>query len=95
MSETIFSAQTGDGDSAKTFTQGKSRGTITVVCDGTFDGATVKLQFSKDGSVWVDDTDFQWTSAGALNMDIAPNVQVKGNVASAGGSTSIDLDLVF
>lgn len=95
MSEILFSAQTSDGQSVKTFTQSENERVITVIADGTFNGATVKLQYSRDGSEWIDHADITFTAAGSSNVQVARETQLRGDVSGSGASTSVGLELKF
>lgn len=69
-----------------------SGGVATLTVQGTFDGATAKLQHSLDGGTTYVDCDSDnasFTAAGQSNVELAAG-KVRMNLASAGGSTSID-----
>lgn len=82
---TLFAARTTDGNSSSKPWNG-GYGTFFVF--GTFNGCTVKLQWSPDGTNWADVADASFTAAGQINFEVAGGY-VRANVSSAGGSTSI------
>jgi len=59
--------------------------------NGTWDGATVKWQFSDDGTTWWDVTDGSRTSDAAVGENDALARFARLNVSSVGGSTSLAL----
>lgn len=67
-----------------------SERSYTVVCYGTFNGATVKLQVSPDNSNWIDA--YSFTSQDGIMYDGGLRY-VRGVLSSAGGSTSLTLEL--
>lgn len=59
---------------------------------GTWNGATAKIQISPDGSTWHDlGTDATFTADGVVGFSLAVGTYMRLNVASGGGSESIDL----
>ena len=62
----------------------------TVAVSGTFDGATFSIDMRLNATQgWVTvGTESNLTAAGAFNI-VLPPCQIRGNIASAGGSTSL------
>lgn len=65
---------------------------------GTWDGATVKLQFKNVAGAWQDATDtsgntVSMVSDSAFVVHIPVGEEVRANMASAGGSTSVTASL--
>ncbi|MDI1263895.1 MAG: hypothetical protein PS018_11620 [bacterium] len=89
--QALFSARTTDGNSSAVDWVG-GRGVFAVF--GTFNGATVKLQWSPDdGTTWLDvdrlgDTYVTLSAAGSGGFELPP-CKLRANLASAGGSTSL------
>jgi len=87
----LFSAQTANADSAW-FDWPGGAGGATFVGDGTWDTAALKLQMSPDGGTTaIDVTGVSLTANG--HKDIPPlgaGVKVRANLASVGGTTSIN-----
>jgi len=80
-------------DTQNTLLMGEYR---TVTAWGTWDGATVTLEFSPDeGTTWIacgDDTTF--TADGGGNLYVAPQgILLRGSVTSAGASTDVNLSM--
>ena len=70
-----------------------TRDTWTVFCTGTPDGATVTLEFgpTKTGP-WLTDTNVTFANTtGAAVTTMSRNAWVRGQVASAGASTDVNL----
>ena len=86
MATYLFSARTTNGNSSSVSHPG---GPALLVVRGTFDGATVKIQVSDDGTNWVDLQYASFTAATAVIMDLPINTLIRANVASAGAGTSI------
>jgi hypothetical protein len=64
------------------------RGNFSV--SGTFDSATVKLQYSRDGTNWLDvGSDTTLTAAGGGNFDLPGGTHLRVNSAGGGGSLSV------
>ena len=71
---------------------GTNGGVQTIVCYGTWDGATVTLEVTPDaGTTWVvvDSTNGVLTANGAFNFEAAAGFSYRLAISSAGGSTSI------
>lgn len=63
-----------------------------ISLQGTFDGATIALQFSKDGGTTktdVDTTNLSFGSSGQYGFHVVPGDQYFLTVSSAGASTSV------
>lgn len=84
----FFSEQTANGNSESATHTG---GPLTVFCDGTFDGATVKLQVRRPGGDWQDDTDLTFTAGGHINLQLVSGVEMRGDISGVGASTSVNL----
>lgn len=88
----LFALQTTNGNSSAIAWRG-GRGVFYAY--GTPNGATVKLQWSPDaGTTWLDvdrsgDTFVTFTANGAGGFEL-PECQIRANLASAGGSTSMN-----
>lgn len=66
-----------------------------VVAFGTWDTATITLQFSPDGTNWYAvGTDTTFTANGWSNFEINGDVQIRANLSSVGGSTSVSIGLM-
>lgn len=59
---------TADGNVATTIPYMNSFGAITAVVSGTWGSGTAKLEFSLDGSVWIDSGITGLTANGALKL---------------------------
>lgn len=81
----LFSARTTDGNSSS---KAWNSAYGTFYAFGTFNGCTVKFQWSPDDTNWADISGASLTAAGQVNIEAAGGY-VRANVASAGGSTSI------
>lgn len=86
MSTYLFSARTTNGNSSALSHPG---GPVLLIVRGTFDGATVKIQVSDDGTNWIDLQYAAFTAAVAVLMDLPINTQIRANVAGAGAGTSV------
>jgi len=86
MSTYLFSARTTNGNSSALSHPG---GPVLLIVRGTFDGATVKIQVSDDGTNWIDLQYASFTTAVAVLMDLPINTQIRANVAGAGAGTSV------
>jgi regulation of enolase protein 1 (concanavalin A-like superfamily) len=86
MATYLFSARTTNGNSSAVAHPG---GPALLVVRGTFDGATVKIQVSDDGTNWVDLQYAAFTAAIATLIDLPIGTLIRANVASAGAGTSI------
>lgn len=86
MATYLFSARTSNGNSSSVSHPG---GPVLLIARGTFDGATVKIQVSDDGTNWVDLQYAAFTAAIATLMELPINTLIRANVASAGAGTSI------
>lgn len=60
----------------------------TLVAYGTFDGCTVKFQWSPDDTNWADVSGASFTAAGQVNFQVAGGY-VRAVVSNDGASTSI------
>lgn len=96
QNQQLFSAQTSNGNSPLASWPG-GRGVFAVF--GTFGGATVKLQWSPDADsgtaspTWLDvdqngDTYVTKSAAGHGGFELPP-CQIRANLASASGTTSL------
>ena len=89
--EKVFAAQTSDGQSTAYEWPG---GIGQFIVEGTWNGATVKLQVSPDGgTTWLDvGSDVTLTAAGIGNFELggSSNFKIRADLSSAGGSTSLD-----
>lgn len=57
---------------------------------GTFDGATVKLQWSIDATTWVDaGSDTSFTASGGGVFTAGEGIYLRVNIANDGASTSV------
>ena len=65
----------------------------TVCVYGTWDGATVTIQVSPDGSTWIDLEDATFTDDIATNINLNDLWQIRANISSAGGSTSLTAEI--
>ncbi|WP_439392585.1 hypothetical protein ACRQ5Q_24495 [Bradyrhizobium sp. PMVTL-01] len=88
--QALFTARTTDGNSNGADWPG-GRGVFAVV--GTFNGATVKLQWTPDGTNWLDvdqngDTFVTKTAAGHGGFEL-PQCQVRAAQSGSGGATSL------
>lgn len=84
---TLFSARTTDGNSAAVVAG--VRGPSTFIVYGTFDGATVKLQASPDGTNWTDVPSASLTAAGRYAIPAMVYKYARANVSNDGAGTSI------
>ena len=67
----------------------------TVLCEGTFDGATVSLEASYDDGEWVPcGADTSFTEAGLILLELSSGFILRGSVSSAGGSTDVSLTVI-
>ena len=69
----------------------------TVFATGAFDGGSIKLQASPDGTNWFDCQDADGntvtlSSNGAFSFSIAP-CMIRVNLAGAGGAAAINLNI--
>ncbi len=59
---------------------------------GTFDGATVGLEIKPNGGAdWITESDMEFTEEGIKALLVPHSMQIRGTVASAGGSTDITM----
>jgi hypothetical protein len=87
MTTQIFTARTTDGSSASFESNGR---VVTVVVNGTFDGATVTIEVSPNlGTTWIPTT-VTFTSAGVQNFVSGVGFSHRATVSSAGASTSLN-----
>lgn len=87
----LLSAQSANTDGSQT-TTGWGGGSGTVICEGTFDGATVTLQCKAPGSTeWVAcGTETTFTEAGVAEISLAGGYLLRGAVTDV-GTTSVTL----
>ena len=89
--EKVFAAQTANGQST---TYDWPGGIGQFIVEGTWNGATVKLHVSPDGgTTWLDvGSDVTLTDDGIGNFELggSSNFKIRADLASAGGSTSLD-----
>jgi regulation of enolase protein 1 (concanavalin A-like superfamily) len=86
MATYLFSARTTDGNSSALDHPG---GPVMLIVRGTFNGATVKLQASDDGTNWVDVQYAAFTAALAVLFELPIGSKIRANVSGAGASTSL------
>lgn len=86
MATYLFSARTTDGNSSAFNHPG---GPVLLIVRGTFDGCTVKIQVSDDGTNWVDLQYAAFTAAVATLMELPINTLIRANVSNDGAGTSI------
>ena len=87
---TLLSNQTANGSgTAQEWSGGWSNFTVT----GTFNGATVVLEMSRDGGTTYSTVATVTAAADPPNVQLPAGVLVRATLSSAGGST--DLDAVF
>lgn len=86
MATYLFSARTTNGNSAAVSHPG---GPVMLITRGTFDGATVKIQVSDDGTNWVDLQYAAFTAAIATLLELPIGTQIRANVSGAGAGTSL------
>jgi len=64
------------------------------LCSGTFDGCTVTVQVKGEGD-WVGcGSESVFTESGACSVLLRGGLFVRGVVSSAGGSTSVSLEMI-
>lgn len=89
MAKDIFKAQAANGDSTVFETHGAM---MTFWPFGTFDGSTLKVEISPNGTDWFEPTELQWTSQPDKPMNLyVGKGKAKANLANAGGSSSVNL----
>ena len=66
---------------------------MTVFAWGTFDGATVKIQFSPDGEEWFDDPigELNFTSKALRTQRVTAGVHIRATISNAGGSNNLSV----
>ena len=65
---------------------------FTVGAQGTWDGATLKLEFSFDGgTVWHEDSNLTFTANGSSVSELSRNTLIRATLSSAGASTSVSM----
>jgi len=90
---TLFSAQTENGDS--TNFDAELREYVLVRVYGTFNGCTVQASADFDASgTFCDIVDGSWTAEDIKQIYVKPGARVKLTLSSAGGSTSINADVL-
>lgn len=90
MSTLLSAAAAGNG-TAVDYTR-HSSDPAWIAASGTFDGATAKLQYSYDGSTFIDVEDASFTAAGIIRAYL-PSGQVRG-VVTGGSSPAVDMELL-
>ena len=89
--EKVFTAQTANGQSTAYDWPG---GIGQFIVEGTWNGATGKLQVSPDGgTTWVDvgsDVTLTADNIGNFELNGVSNFQIRADLSSAGASTSLD-----
>lgn len=95
---TLASALAGDGSTSvgrvKTVPGNNLRETVLIIGNGTWNGATLTLQVSADGSTYVGLQNESGTAIGAFTSDFAINLELpkgvrfKGVVSGSGSPTS-------
>ena len=87
----LLAGQTANTTGAQT-TTGWNGGEGTVVCEGTFDGATVTLECkAPESSEWVAcGTETTFTEAGVAQISLAGGFLLRGSVSNV-GTTSVTL----
>lgn len=90
----LLTNQKSDGSSEGYEVVLKSYTEFVFVCDGTFDGCTVKIQIQgKDN--WVDcGSDAEFTQGGACKIDLRGGMNIRGTVVDAGASTDVSLQII-
>jgi len=72
-----------------------SGGEGTVICEGTFDGATVTLEAQFADGDWVACGDLTiFTAAGFSNLNLGKWFKLRGVVTGAGAGTDVTLKIV-
>jgi hypothetical protein len=87
----LLSARTTDGSGSSVIVRHQNRGgtpVFTAMAFGTFDGATVTLEVSPDGTEWV--SAYAFTSE-EVKLIEGTFYAIRGTVSSAGASTSLSL----
>jgi len=71
-------------------------GILTVFAWGTFDGATIKIQFSPDGVEWFDDPtgELIFTNKILRTQYVSVGVHIRAVLSNVGGSTNASLWLL-
>lgn len=89
MAKTLFTAEDSDGASPTLRWEG---GGGLIAAYGTFDAASVLVQWSPDnGTTWFDIATV--LEEGVTQFNIPGSVAVRGTISSAGGSTSVSVQL--
>ena len=64
------------------------------ICDGTFDGCTVKIEI-KGKDEWVScGSDALFTEGGACSIILRGGMYIRGTVIDAGASTNVSLEMI-
>lgn len=89
MTQLISANVTTNGNSSEAVFPG---GDLHFQVRGTFDSATVKLQYHEDATIgWQDvGTEASFTASGNINAEL-PACKVRVNTASGGGSLDVDV----
>lgn len=82
---TLMTARTSNGTDGA---QGWSGGRAIVSAWGTWNGATVQISFTPDGTTFIDTSGATFTADGTAEV-VFPAGQLKATISSAGGSTSL------
>lgn len=92
---TLFSAKTSNGDSAIITVPDSGREYSLIRVYGTFGGCTVQASVDFDNSgTYCNLVDGAWTVEDVKQVYLKPDVKLKLTVSGAGGSTSIDSEIV-
>lgn len=90
----LFNGETSDGNGDEQTAH--YPGVWLIYASGTFDGATVKLQYKPPGHAsFLDVPGALFTAAGVLEVRVSAAEQLRGNISGAGGSTSITLSVDY
>ncbi len=86
----IFETLSSDTNSSEASTRAHS---ATFSVNGTWDGATVKLQFKhRSSSTWYDVSSASWTDDTTGVVDVSPAWDLRFNMSSS-GTTSVECGL--
>tara|TARA_R110000764_G_scaffold67861_1_gene140939 strand:- start:1552 stop:1830 length:279 start_codon:yes stop_codon:yes gene_type:complete len=91
--ETLLSSQTANGSGAEVNINDGGFRLLRIY--GTFDSATATLEINFNGSgTWVADSGGAFTSADQHYLNTKAGMQVRLTVSSAGGSTSLNAEMI-
>lgn len=98
QSKSLFSARTTDGNGTAVACNFSTQ-QCQIWAWGTWNGASLKFQFSPDGTAWVDIKDslgntVTVTADRGFTINVAYNEQIRGVLSSSGGSTSISAKII-